>query len=44
MRAARLLAERVPGARLAVAPEPGWWWTHQDELLSELRGFMAAIG
>ncbi|MEX0782730.1 MAG: alpha/beta hydrolase [Dehalococcoidia bacterium] len=44
VRAARLLAENVPHARLAVAPSPGWWWSHQDDLMSELRAFMTAIG
>jgi pimeloyl-ACP methyl ester carboxylesterase len=44
IRAARLLAEKVPHARLAVAPSPGWWWAHPEELMSELRGFMTAIG
>ena len=44
VRAARLLAETVPHARLAVAPSPGWWWSHPDELIAELRGFMTAIG
>jgi hypothetical protein len=27
-----------------VAPSPGWWWAHPEELMSELRGFMTAIG
>lgn len=44
VRAAQLLAEKVPHARLAVAPSPGWWWSHPEELMSELRGFMTAIG
>jgi hypothetical protein len=44
VRAARLLAEKVPHAKLAVAPAPGWWWSHPDELMSELRGFMLDVG
>jgi 3-oxoadipate enol-lactonase len=44
VRAAQLLAEKVPHARLSVAPSPGWWWAHPEELMSELRGFMTAIG
>ena len=44
VRAARLLVENVPHAKLAVAPSPGWWWSHPDELMSELRGFMLDVG
>lgn len=44
LRAARLLAEKVPHAKLSVAPSPGWWWAHPDDLIAELRAFMTAVG
>ncbi|MGH2610868.1 MAG: alpha/beta fold hydrolase, partial [Tepidiformaceae bacterium] len=44
VRAARLLAEKVPHAKLSVAPSPGWWWSHPDALMGELRGFMVDVG
>lgn len=44
VRAAQLLAENVPNCRLAVAPEPGWWWSHPDALMSELVAFLASMG
>lgn len=43
IRAAQLLAEKVPDCRLAVAPEPGWWWSHPEDLMAELVGFLAAV-
>ncbi|MDZ7727590.1 MAG: alpha/beta fold hydrolase [Dehalococcoidia bacterium] len=44
VRAARLLADRVPGARLIVGDYPGYWREHPEELVSELRTFLATIG
>jgi 3-oxoadipate enol-lactonase len=44
VRAARLLKEKIPHARLAVAPEPGYWQGHPDEFFAEVRGFRDAVG
>jgi pimeloyl-ACP methyl ester carboxylesterase len=43
-RAARLVAERVPGARLTIAPEAGYWRTHPGELIAELSAFLDSLG
>jgi pimeloyl-ACP methyl ester carboxylesterase len=44
LRAAQLLADHIPGARLVVGPDPDYWWMHRDALLAELLDFLAAIG
>lgn len=36
VRAAELLAEKIPGAELLVAPEPGYWTEHPDRFLEEM--------
>jgi pimeloyl-ACP methyl ester carboxylesterase len=44
VRAARLLKEKIPHARLVVAPEPGYWRTHASEFFDEVRAFRDAVG
>jgi pimeloyl-ACP methyl ester carboxylesterase len=44
VRAARLLKEKIPHARLTVAPEPGYWRSHPDEFFREVRAFREAVG
>ena len=44
VRAAKLVAEAVPGARLAVGDAPGYWRDNPGELLAEIRAFMAGLG
>ena len=44
MRAAKLLAENIPGAKLVAGDRPGYWRTHPDELFAELRVFMDEVG
>jgi pimeloyl-ACP methyl ester carboxylesterase len=44
VRAAKLVAEKVPGARLIVGPEPYYWRYHPDELNAEVTSFLAALG
>lgn len=42
-RAARLLAEMVPGATLKIAPEPDYWQRHPAEFLEEMAAFLDTI-
>lgn len=44
VRAAQLLAEKIPDCTLKVAPEPGYWQHHPDEFLREMREFLDRIG
>lgn len=44
MRAAKLLAGNIPGARLITGDRPGYWRDHPGELFAELERFMAAVG
>ncbi|MBN9492297.1 alpha/beta hydrolase [bacterium] len=44
MRAAKLLADRVPGSHLLEGPTADYWMTHKDEVLRELEGFLARVG
>lgn len=44
VRAARLLAETIPDCTVQVAPEPGYWQQHPEELVAELRRFVGRIG
>ena len=36
VRAAHLLAEKIPNCELVIAPQPGHWTTHPDEFLAEM--------
>lgn len=44
VRAARLVAANVPGARLAVAPDPAYWRAHPDEFAAEVLAFLDGLG
>ncbi len=43
-RAARLLAESIPGCRATIAPDPSYWRTHPDEFAREVESFLDAVG
>jgi pimeloyl-ACP methyl ester carboxylesterase len=43
-RAARLLAENAPNARLLVAEANGYWQANPDALFREMEGFLDALG
>lgn len=42
-RAARLLAENVPGSRLLMGPTPDYWMKHKPELLAEMLRFLNEV-
>jgi pimeloyl-ACP methyl ester carboxylesterase len=44
VRAARLLKEKIPHARLVVAPGPRYWREHPEEFFAEVRDFRDAVG
>jgi pimeloyl-ACP methyl ester carboxylesterase len=43
VRAAKLIADRVPGAKLLVGDRPGYWRDNPSELHAELRAFLDRI-
>jgi pimeloyl-ACP methyl ester carboxylesterase len=43
MRSARLLADAIPGSRMVVGPEPGYWQSHPDEFVAVVDGFLAGV-
>ena len=44
VRAARLLAERIPHSELIVAPEPGYWVDHPEAFLEKMLGWLERLG
>lgn len=44
VRSARLLADRIAGARLRVAPGADYWQSRPEEFLAEVTGFLDAVG
>ncbi len=44
VRAAQLLAERIPNSELIVAPEPGYWVEHPEAFLDEMLGWLERLG
>jgi pimeloyl-ACP methyl ester carboxylesterase len=44
LRAAKLLAEKIPNSELIVAPEPGYWVDHPEEFLAEMLRWLERLG
>ena len=44
VRAARLLAEKIPNSELIVAPEPGYWVNHPEAFLGEMIEWLGRLG
>lgn len=44
VRAARLLAEKIPYAELIVAPEPRYWQNHPEKFLAEMLRWLDRVG
>jgi pimeloyl-ACP methyl ester carboxylesterase len=44
VRAAHLLAERIPNSELIVAPQPGYWVDHPKEFLGEMVRWLERLG
>jgi hypothetical protein len=44
MRAAKLLADNIPGAHMITGDRPGYWRDHPRELFAELESFMGRVG
>lgn len=44
VRAAKLLADKIPGSELIVAPEPGYWVDHPDEFMAEMLRWLERLG
>ena len=42
-RAARLVGEKVPHARVVIAPNPNHWWKHPDEFMAEVTTFVDGV-
>lgn len=43
-RAAQLLGDTIPAARVSIAPGPAYWRLHPEEFLSEVTSFLDAVG
>ncbi len=43
VRAARLLAEKIPDSELIVAPEPGYWVNHPEAFLAEMLRWLEGL-
>jgi pimeloyl-ACP methyl ester carboxylesterase len=43
VRAAELLAEKIPHSRLIVAPQPGYWTAHPDHFLAEMLTWLETL-
>jgi hypothetical protein len=44
VRAAQLLADRIPDSELIVAPGAGYWVDHPDEFLGEMIRWLERLG
>ena len=44
VRAAELLAEKIPNCKLIVSPEPGYWTNHPQEFLALMLEWMEELG
>lgn len=44
VRAAELLAEKIPNSELVVSPEPGYWQAHPEEFLDLMLAWLERLG